>query len=518
MKLLQELANQSNLSQADGSDAGTSDVQNKGAEVKFDLMRNTINSDGKVKGSDVANYLERAHELNDEVETVLYGLETSDGEVVKVYVDARQSDAFEAEMKKMLGMEDDIEEAINTLAAKFDIVDVIWPKGASPEGEKSDEGEVDLDDAADIGNPDDTEPDDDMETIASLDDEERVDAAQADDEPVEGEDDLPDYEAKDKKDKKDEKPKKDGEDDEAPADDEAPPEDEAEAEDEAPADDKKKDDKKEKKKGDKHSLLKSIGGGLAGKDKVAEGHVAWPTDEKTQSFKVTYFDPKYQETRTATIKAKNKAAAEDFCAGKGYDVKKMELVAEGQVVKADFSKGKGVDNPGIEVPKGYDRFEAEGKVIYGYKGSKKHVVSTTTSDVLARELVKVYNGGKASTSIKPMSMLQAFGSTDMIAADAAGVQLTEKPSYWEDFEGDGYAAKRNLTDLTLKKLENAVGKLKVYAGKDIYGISGKPRGPQATVKEMPAETMFVVAFSDGTRYVADQTGARTYIRNWQKIN
>lgn len=118
------------LKKSDATDAGASDVVGKMRpnDVTFSSMRNTINSDGEVTGSEVADYLERAGELNDEVDTIPFGLETDDGDIVKVYVNAEQADAFEEAMKKMLGIEDDIEEAINKLAQDFDIVDVVWPK------------------------------------------------------------------------------------------------------------------------------------------------------------------------------------------------------------------------------------------------------------------------------------------------------------------------------------------------------------------------------------------------------
>jgi len=463
MKLLSELVNQADLKRSDGSDAGKNDLDSKGAEVKFNLMRNTINSDGKITGSDVANYLEKAADLNDEVDTVLYGLETDDGQVVKVYVNAAQADAFEQEMKIMLGMEDDIEEAVNKLASKFDIVDVIWPKDTSEEGEGegSGEDEVNLDDAADLGNTmDSDDDDDDMEVIASVDDEDAAAATPPEDE---GAEEAPAEEEPEHK-----KKKKKG--DEASSEGEGEEEGEGEGEEEgseenAPEGEEGSEEKPKKKKHSgekKHSLLKDIGGGLAGK--------------------------------------------------------KKDEVTEGQVVKVDFTKGKGVDNPGIEVPKGYDRFEANGKVIVGFKGDKRHVISTTSDPKLAQELVKIYNGGKASTTIKPLSMLQAFGSREMAAADEAGIKLTEKPSYWDDFEGDGYAVKNNLDEVKLKRLEKTVGKLKTYSGKDIYGTDTKPRGPLAKVAKMPDEDMFIVKFDDGSRYVADQTGANTYIRMWQKIN
>lgn len=152
------------LKKSDSTDAGANDVAGKMMpnDVTFSSMRNTINSDGEVTGSDVADYLERAGELNDEVDTVPFGLETDDGDIVKVYVNAEQADAFEEEMKKMLGIEDDIEEAINKLSQNFDIVDVVWPK--SENNDSSDVLDLDSDsefDALDDG--------DEMDVVAEYD-------------------------------------------------------------------------------------------------------------------------------------------------------------------------------------------------------------------------------------------------------------------------------------------------------------------------------------------------------------
>lgn len=153
LKTITEKGPTVDLKNSDATDAGASDVMNKadsGRDISFSLMRNTINSDGKVTGSDVANYLERAAELNDEVDTVPFGLETDDGQIVKVYVNAEQADAFEEALKNLLGIEDDIEEAINRLASQFDIVDVVWPKGApSDEEAGAEDTELTIDDGQD---------------------------------------------------------------------------------------------------------------------------------------------------------------------------------------------------------------------------------------------------------------------------------------------------------------------------------------------------------------------------------
>jgi len=174
-------SNQTALKSSDATDAGKSDVIDKAlanSDVQFSLMRNTINSDGGVTGSDVSDYIERAEDLNDEVDTVPFGLETDDGQIVKVYVNAEQADAFEGAMKNMLGMEDDIEAAINRLTTEFDIVDVVWPSGGDEgEGEEGAEEDPDadltIDNAADddfSDESDDDFADDQYDVIAAADD------------------------------------------------------------------------------------------------------------------------------------------------------------------------------------------------------------------------------------------------------------------------------------------------------------------------------------------------------------
>lgn len=172
MSPLKEFSGQStktlDLKKSDSSDAGKTDVTNKvkADDIGFSLMRNTINSDGQVTGSDVADYLERAAELNDEVDTVPFGLETDDGDIVKVYVNAEQADKFEEAMKKLLGVEDDIEEAINKLALEFDIVDVVWPKQKVDDVEGSDELDLGGDDDFDALNDFEEDP---MEVVGEYD-------------------------------------------------------------------------------------------------------------------------------------------------------------------------------------------------------------------------------------------------------------------------------------------------------------------------------------------------------------
>lgn len=144
MSLLKEFANgdlQQDLKTADGSSAGKNDLTSKPVDVKFNLMRNMINTNGSITGSTVNDYLERAHDLNDEVDTVGFAIETDNGDLIKVYVNAQQADEFEEECSKLLGLDDDSESAINTLAQKFDIIDVVWPQDPNAALQGDDESE-----------------------------------------------------------------------------------------------------------------------------------------------------------------------------------------------------------------------------------------------------------------------------------------------------------------------------------------------------------------------------------------
>ena len=127
-------------------------------DVEFNQLRNNVNIGDKVTQMDVSRYLDKAHDLNDEVDTVTFGMETDDGKVAKVYVAATQAEEFEKALSELLGKEDDLETVINDLAGKYDIVDVEWPEGyvsastgetlgqAAPENDMdlNDEGEPDI--------------------------------------------------------------------------------------------------------------------------------------------------------------------------------------------------------------------------------------------------------------------------------------------------------------------------------------------------------------------------------------
>jgi len=162
---------------------------------------------------------------------------------------------------------------------------------------------------------------------------------------------------------------------------------------------------------------------------------------------------------------------------------------------------------------------AEGDVIVGKFGRKSDQADLAASSI--KTPVRVLKPGeKLPDGAKPISMLQVDGTPEIIALHDAGIKLTEKPDYWESFEGNGYAASRNIHEVKLKRVEKTLGrKLKVFTSKDIYGFDLKEynKGPLTSYKNKPDENMFIITFSDGTRYLCDTTGASSYTRFWQKV-
>lgn len=125
-------------------------------DVEFKQLRNNVNLSDNISQSTVSDYLDKAHELNDEVDTITFGMETSDGDVIKVYVNAQQADKFEEALSQLLGKEDDLEKVVNDLANTFDIVDVVWPESYAqnsaseeptpePENNEVDDAPVEID-------------------------------------------------------------------------------------------------------------------------------------------------------------------------------------------------------------------------------------------------------------------------------------------------------------------------------------------------------------------------------------
>ena len=69
----------------------------------------------------IINQLNQSAKLDD-VETQAYGLETDDGQIVKIYVNKTDVDKFDEVMQRVLGETDNIEDAVNLIAKEIDIV------------------------------------------------------------------------------------------------------------------------------------------------------------------------------------------------------------------------------------------------------------------------------------------------------------------------------------------------------------------------------------------------------------
>lgn len=159
----------------------------------------------------------------------------------------------------------------------------------------------------------------------------------------------------------------------------------------------------------------------------------------------------------------------------------------------------------------------EGEVIHAKFGKSK-ADAELPPGVEAKLGVRLTKGG-IPAGAKEISMMQAFGSGSENALADAGIRLTEKPSYWEEFEDAQGPGKDNIHQVKLKRVEKVLGSLKTWTGEEVFGLKHKPRGPLMKTKIDPKDLgeIAIIKFDDGSRYLVSPTGANTYIRNWQKI-
>lgn len=143
MNLLQQLAELNALNEDDLATPSVDPPKKQVGTTDF-LKTLTNNRTKDFNHRDAMNMIQKQHDAAEEVDTVAFGLELNDGEIVKVYVNAEQADDFEKAMADMLGQEDDVEEAIDKMSQDFDIVSVEWPEDRQEDGspEEGDGSEV----------------------------------------------------------------------------------------------------------------------------------------------------------------------------------------------------------------------------------------------------------------------------------------------------------------------------------------------------------------------------------------
>lgn len=99
---------------------------------------NVIKVAGDKNDAEASNEIDQKHDdAAASVDTHAYGLETSDGKIVKIYVSVNDSEQFEKELADNLTHDQEIEDVVNNLADKFDIVSVDWPEGMTSKDEAS---------------------------------------------------------------------------------------------------------------------------------------------------------------------------------------------------------------------------------------------------------------------------------------------------------------------------------------------------------------------------------------------
>ena len=304
---------EANIEGAESLIAATPNNQHKNA---FSLIQNIHGGD--LTTTDVTNHLKNVDDAEEEVDTVAFGLETTDGKIVKVYVNAEEAEAFEDKMSQLLGKIDDIDQAIEELSGEFDVVRVVKPDDLESEGEEEQETDpsVGIENALD-------EPLGDDDVVADMDDEDLIADPEAEDkkDDEEGDDkEGDDKEGDDKEDKKDDK--------EAPADgldfgvDPAPEDEEDKPEDEDdPKDDPKKDKKKKEKKpskDDKDSKMKQEGTNSILKQLLALN--------EAKHVKVVHAKPKKEEPKPTKIDVESDTSADIFHLSLTKDEAELEQI------------------------------------------------------------------------------------------------------------------------------------------------------------------------------------------------
>lgn len=120
---------------------------------KWRVIGEMVEDDSTFDAADVVSKLDQAEKQSRvDQDTIAFGMEDEEGNIVKVYVRAEQADEFETALGSMLAGEnedDDEEEEVNDaveiaevlfqLKDKFDIVDVEWPE---IEGDEEEEQEI----------------------------------------------------------------------------------------------------------------------------------------------------------------------------------------------------------------------------------------------------------------------------------------------------------------------------------------------------------------------------------------
>ena len=138
MGLLQEMENSGGIQGLPPKD--TSEVKTKSpeqAKLEYTLIK-SLKTDRKtfdnINDKIAQDLVTQAQDRAEEIETVAFGMELDDGEIVKIFVNAEQAEQFEKALGDMLGQEDDVEVAIEKLSDDYDIVSVEWPEERGSDG------------------------------------------------------------------------------------------------------------------------------------------------------------------------------------------------------------------------------------------------------------------------------------------------------------------------------------------------------------------------------------------------
>lgn len=120
--------------------------------------------------------------------------------------------------------------------------------------------------------------------------------------------------------------------------------------------------------------------------------------------------------------------------------------------------------------------------------------------------------------MKKLSLLQAFGSPgiNIIKEVLPNKNFIEKPDYFESIRNNKDST---IGEFELHRIQKAFQKvgipLPIYTAHELFGTDN-PKYPMVDAWQ-PDEKTFIVEFPSGKRFLADTTGAQSYIRMWMSI-
>lgn len=151
----------------------------------------------------------------------------------------------------------------------------------------------------------------------------------------------------------------------------------------------------------------------------------------------------------------------------------------------------------------------EGDILQGpWKEKVKSQKGFNLFDLQGNKIKKPIDTSK----LKPVSLYKAFGGEEFILILDAGFKFDEKPSYFESIKNE-----INVRDIN--QIQKLIGRrLNTYKANEILTSTEYPQQDANFQNLKQNEETFIVWFPrTKERFLANRTGAQSYIRMWARL-